>query len=406
MIRSGLKDKNTMFEKELSQMNVNEPTRLAIFLPSLAGGGAERAMVNLAHGFADRGCAVDVVLAQAKGPYLSEVREPVRIVDLNASRGLTSIPALARYLRRERPVAMISALDFANIIALWARRLAGSRTRVLVNEQNTISRSARNSARRRQRLVPYLVKLFYPWADYVVGNSQGVAKDLSQTTGLPRERIDMLYNPVVTPDLRGKVGQPLDHPWFNDGQPPVVLAVGRLTKQKDFPTLIRAFAQARRNRPARLLILGEGPDRPALEALVKQLGLDEDVAMPGFVENPYAYMSRASLYVLSSRWEGLPTVLIEALFCGPPIVAADCPSGPREILAGGRHGELVPVGDEAALARAIEAGLAGKISPPGRESWQPFSLEAVVDQYLDLLVHNTGQRAADQKGNQLRVPAQ
>ena len=236
-------------------------------------------------------------------------------------------------------------------------------------------------------MVPHLVKRFYPWADYVIGISRGVADDLSQTAGLPRERIKILYNPVVTPELREKARAPLNHPWFEAGQPPVILAVGRLTKQKDFPTLIRAFAQVRQSRPARLLILGEGPDRPALEALVNQLGLEDSVAMPGFVDNPYAYMSRASLYVLSSRWEGLPTVLIEALYCGPPIIAMDCPSGPREILADGQHGLLVPVGDITALAQAIEAGLAGKTPHPTEESWHPYSLEAVVDQYLHLLLN-------------------
>jgi glycosyltransferase involved in cell wall biosynthesis len=368
-------------------MKVNAKTKLAIFLPSLGGGGAERAMLNLAHGLAESGCTVDLVLAQAKGPYLSKVHESVQIVDLNASRVLTSLPALARYLRREQPGALLSVLDYANVVALWARRLAGIPDRVVVNEQNTISRSASNSPRRRQRMVPYLVRYFYPWADCIIGNSHGVAADLSQVIGLPPERIKILYNPVVTPEVREKARAPLSHPWFEADQPPVVLAVGRLTNQKDFPTLIRAFAQVRQVRPARLLILGEGPGRPILESLVKQLGLANDVALPGFVDNPYAYMSRASLYVLSSRWEGLPTVLIEALYCGPPIIATDCPSGPREILADGRYGSLVPVGDVTALTQAIEAGLAGKTPHPTEESWQPYSLEAVVDQYLGLLVN-------------------
>jgi glycosyltransferase involved in cell wall biosynthesis len=360
---------------------------IAIYLPSLSGGGAERAMLNLAQGLAESGCAVDLVLARAKGPYLNGVHDSVRIVDLKASRVLISLPALVRYLRREQPEALISALNYANVVALWARRLAGIPSRVLVNEQNTISRSARNSVRRRQRMVPHLVKRFYPWADYVIGNSQGVVDDLNEVTGLPPGRIKILYNPVVTPEVREKARAPLHHPWCEAGQPPVVLAVGRLTKQKDFPTLMRAFAQVRRARPARLLILGEGPERPALEALVKQLGLEGDVAMPGFVENPYAYMSRASLYVLSSRWEGLPTVLIEALYCGPPVIATDCPSGPREILANGQHGLLVPVGDVTALTQAVDAGLAGQTPHPTEQSWQPYSLEAVVDQYLDLLLN-------------------
>jgi glycosyltransferase involved in cell wall biosynthesis len=258
---------------------------------------------------------------------------------------------------------------------------------VLVNEQNTISRSARNSARRRQKMVPHLVKRFYPWADFVVGNSQGVADDLSQVTGLPDGRIQILYNPVVTPELREKVQAPLDHPWFEAGQPPVVLAVGRLTGQKDFANLLRAFALLRRSRTARLIILGEGPDRPDLEALVHELGLEDDVSLPGFVDNPYAYMGRASLYVLSSRWEGLPTVLIEALYCGPPVVATDCPSGPQEILAGGRYGALVPMEDSAALAKAMAAALAGDTPRPTKESWQPYSLEVVVDEYLGMLLN-------------------
>ena len=384
---SGQSDGEVCLHVGSSEMTINVKPKLAIFLPSLSGGGAERAMLNLAHGLAEYGCAVDLVLAQAKGPYLSDVHDSVRIVDLKALRVMTSLPALARYLRHEQPRALVSSLDFASIVALWARRLAGIPIRVLINEQNTISISARKSVRRRERMVPRLAKRFYPWADYVTGNSQGVADDLSQVTGLPRERIKVLYNPVVTPELQKKARVPLNHPWFEDGQLPVVLAVGRLTKQKDFPTLIRAFAQARQAWPARLLILGEGSDRPALEALVNQLGLNDDVAMPGFVENPYPYMRRASLYVLPSRWEGLPTVLIEALYCGPPVIATDCPSGPREILADGQHGLLVPIGDVKALTQAIESGLAGKLPHPTDKSWHPYSLEVVVDQYLSLLLN-------------------
>lgn len=359
--------------------------RFAIYLPSLHGGGAERAMLNLAHGLAEGGFAVDLVLARAEGPYLADVRESVRLFDLRAPRVLASLPALTRYLRRERPEALLSALDYANITALWARYLSGVPSKMLVNEQNTISRSSNNSARLRQRMVPHLVRRFYYQADFVIGNSQGVADDLRKITGLPRERIKTLYNPVVTSELREKARAPLSHAWFEAGQRPVILAVGRLTKQKDYPTLIQAFAQVRQAMPARLLILGEGPDRPPLEALVKRLGLGDDVAMPGFVANPYAYMRRASLYVLSSRWEGLPTVLIEALYCGLPVIATDCPSGPREILANGRHGLLIPAGNITALARAMKCGLAGKTPRATEESWHPYSLETVVKQYICLL---------------------
>jgi glycosyltransferase involved in cell wall biosynthesis len=362
--------------------------RVAIFLPSLAGGGAEKSMLKLANGLAGQDLAVDLVLARASGPYLASVSEQIRIVDLKAARVLSGLPGLVRYLRRERPVALLSSLDYANITALWARRLAGIPCKVVVNEQNTISLTARHSRQRRQQLVPRLVKMFYPWADCIIGNSQGVADDLGRITGLPHSRIKVLYNPVVTPELGEKAQVPPDHPWLAPDQPPVVLAVGRLTAQKDFPTLIQAFARIRRTQPVRLIILGEGPDRKALEALIQDLSVREDVSLAGFVDNPYAYMARASVFVLSSRWEGLPTVLIEALFCGGRVIATDCPSGPREILANGQYGALVPVQNVPALAATIRSALSGQTPRPAEGSWQPYTLENIVSQYVQLLLED------------------
>lgn len=365
--------------------------RLAVFLPGLYGGGAERTMLNLAQGFAGQGYAVDLVLAQAEGPYLAQVPESVRLIELNARhrnawRTLASLPALVRYLRRERPDALLSALNRANITALWARRLAGVPGRVAVNEQNTFSHWIQKSTSWRSRMMLRMVRRFYPWADEIVAVSRGVADDLARVTGIPHERIEVIYNPGVTPELRKKARASLDHPWFQPNQPPVLLAVGSLTAQKDFPTLVQAFARVRETRPVRLLILGEGPERSALEALVRKLDLGQDVSLPGFVDNPYAFMARASVFVLSSRFEGLPTVLVEALYCGALIVATDCPSGPSEILADGRYGKLVPVGDIAALAQTIETTLAEPVLRPPQESWQPFQLETVVSQYIDLLL--------------------
>ena len=362
--------------------------RLAIFVPSMIGGGAERIALNLAGGMSENGYDVDLVLAQAEGPYLAEVPESVRVIDLKASRTLTSLPGLVRYLRRERPQAMLSVLGHANLVALWARRLANVPTRVVVSVRNTLSGSAQRSPNLRKRMMLRLVRRYYPWADGIVTVSKGVADDLAQVAGIARDDIQVIYNPIVTPMLQKKARQPLDHPWFKNGQVPVVLSVGRLTatNQKDFPTLIEAFALVRSIRPARLLILGEGEQRAQLETMVKHLGLEQDISLPGFVANPYPYMAQASLFVLSSRWEGLPGVLIEALYCGAPLVATDCPSGPREILADGRHGHLVPVGDANEMARAIENSLDGEAIYPPRESWIPFELEAVVGQYLDILL--------------------
>lgn len=359
---------------------------LAIFLPSLAGGGAERTMVSLAGELAQRGIGVDLVLSTATGPYLDDLSDQVTVVDLGASRVVTSLPALVRYLRRERPSAMLTVLSHASIVGLIAGLVARAGTRLAVLEQDTMSEVMRESKRRRARLLPLLIRWLYPKADEIIAVSTGVADDLADFAHLPRRRIEVVYNPVVTPEMKQAAGEDVPHPWFAAGAPPVVLGIGRLQpRKKDFALLIRAFARARADSEARLIILGEGPERPQLEALVAELQLGDVVELPGFVDNPYAYLSHAALFVLSSQWEGLPTVLIEAMCCGVPVVATDCPSGPYEILDGGRHGELVPVGDEEHMAAAIARGLAGAIPPPAPESWRPYEIDAVADRYVALL---------------------
>ena len=377
--------------------------RLAIFLPSFAGGGAEKALLGLAGGMADRGYAVDLAVARAEGPYKTAVDRRIRVVDLKASRVLLCLPKLARYLRSDRPDTLLSTLDYANVVALWACRLAQVPTKTVVLEQNTISVSSGQSQHWRQKIMPRLVKRFYPWADHIVGNSQGVVDDLLQITRLPRTRIHVIYNPAVTPSVQEKSRVQPTHSWFGHHQPPVVLAVGRFTPQKDFTTLIHAFARVLRTRPARLMVLGEGPGRQEMEALVKKLNLEDSVALPGFVENPYSYMANAALFVLSSRWEGLPTVLIEALSCGTPVIATDCPSGPREILAGGQYGQLVPMCNAPSLAGAILEALDGKTPKPSPESWQPYELNRVIDQYVHILFGPDGSSSDLQASAQTEV---
>jgi len=360
--------------------------KIALFLPSLRGGGAERVMVNLARGFSEKGLEVDLVLAKAEGPYLSEVPAGVRVIDLHSSRVLASLPGLVRYLRRERPQAILSAMDHANIVAIWVRKLARVQSRVVVTVHSTLSRATTNSNNPRGRLMPRLIRMFYPWADAVVAVSGGVAEDLAKTTGLPQEQIRVIYNPVVTPEILEKAEEPLNHPWFAPGEPPVILSAGRLTRAKDYPTLIRAFALVRRERPARLMILGEGEERPKLEALVRELDLDEDVSLPGFVDNPYAYMARSAVFVLSSAWEGFGNVLVEAMAVGTPVVATDCPSGPAEILEGGKWGKLVPVGDIEKIAKAIIDTLEDLNRPDVAKRAQDFGIEKPVQNYLRVLL--------------------
>jgi glycosyltransferase involved in cell wall biosynthesis len=276
-------------------------------------------------------------------------------------------------------------MSHANLIALWASRLAGGVTPVVVTVHNTMSQSTPALGGLAGRLSSGLLRAFYPWAAKVVSVSQGAADDLARTSGLPRERVDVVYNPVITPAMLALARRPPDHPWLKAGEVPVIIGVGRLTRQKDFPTLIRAFAEVRRRCPARLLILGEGEERPALEALAGELGVSDDVALPGFVENPMGYMAGSALFVLSSAWEGLPTVLIEALAAGTRVVSTDCPSGPREILRDGRLGALVPVGDAAALAQAMIGALGRPRDSIPPDALTPYTMDAAVDNYLRLI---------------------
>jgi glycosyltransferase involved in cell wall biosynthesis len=361
--------------------------RIALFLPSLRCGGAERVMVNLAGAFAERSFDVDLVVAEAAGPYLAQVPPQVRVIDLSAGRVLASLPRLVRYLRRYRPAALLSAMEHANLVALWARALARVPTRTVVSIHIAVSQAAANGQPLRGRLATASAGLFYRMAQGVVAVSDGVADDFARVTGLRRACIRTIYNPVITPKLCALARAPLDHPWFGAGEPPVVLGVGRLAAQKDFPTLIEAFAHVRSQRRARLLILGEGEKWSELNDLARSLGLAADVSLPGYVDNPFAYMRRCSAFVLSSAWEGLPTALIEAMACGAAVISTDCPSGPAEILAVGRYGQLVPVGDADAMAAAILTTLnTAPDTTATRQRAEAFSMEGSAAQYLELLL--------------------
>ncbi|WP_034622972.1 glycosyltransferase [Desulfovermiculus halophilus] len=358
--------------------------KISFYLPSLRGGGAERSMLNLAQGFANRGYLVDLVLAKAEGPYLSLVPDNVQIVDLRASRVLKSLPGLVCYLRREQPQAMLSAMGHANLIALWAKRISNVPVRLGVTIRNTTSISIKHGNYIRSKMILLFSKWFYESADSIIAVSKGVADDLSQFACIHRTKISVIYNPVVTNDLMEKAKEVPEHPWFNDQYPPVVLGVGRLSKQKDFGSLINAFALVREKKSARLVILGEGDERANLETQIDDLGLEHYADLPGFVDNPFAYMSRACVFVLSSAWEGLPGVLIQAMACGVPVVSTDCPSGPREILEEGKWGKLIPVGDIYQMANAIESALNGD-KVDARERAIFFNEETIVDEYIHVL---------------------
>ncbi len=361
---------------------------IAIFLPTLGGGGAERVMVSLANAMVARGFAVDLVVAHAEGSFLNQVSPGVRIVDFGVDRIYKALLPLARYLRTARPIAMLAAMNHANVIALMARMLACVSTKVVVSVRSTISEDYRHTHGLAAKVSYTLVARLYPLADGICTVSRAASIDLALFAGLPADRVQTIYNPFDLPHIEMRAAERVPHPWLEAGQPPVVLAIGRLTPQKDFPTLIRAFAELRKTHCARLLILGEGESRPLLQTMASEYNLTaEDVQLPGFVGNPLAWLARAGVFVLSSVWEGLPGVLIEALACGAPVVSTDCPSGPNEILQGGRWGRLVPVGDVGALARAVAMTLdiARDQLPNGRLRAADFAQEHAVDAYLNIL---------------------
>jgi glycosyltransferase involved in cell wall biosynthesis len=360
-------------------------TRLALFLPKLDDGGAENVMLQLCASFRARGHEVDLVVGVPGGPLEFKIPSEVNVVNLAARRTASAFPALIGYLRRHRPAALLSTLEHSNVLAAWAAFLARTRTRVVLREARVL---LSDGARDLKTHALYLaMRGSYRVASAIVAVSKGVAHSLNRDLGIPHDRIHTIYNPVLTADLPAKAASPLDDAWFAPGAPPVVLGVGRLVAQKDFPTLLRAFAQVRAQRPARLVILGEGEDRTALEALASQLGVQADVRFPGFERNPFRYMQRATVFALSSVLEGLPGALIQAMACGCRVISTDCPGGSREILEDGTLAPLVPVGDVDAMARGISALLEDAARSPGRRSYPlaRFSERETVDAYLRVL---------------------
>lgn len=340
-------------------------------------------MVKLANGLAVRH-QVDLVLVQATGPYLEEVSSDVNVVDLGARRTITAIPSLVRYFRTRRPDAIFSALRHVNVMAIISRALSGARSCLVVSERNMVALSSGSTPRLRDRLFPILIPIFYPFADAVVAIATDIREELATRFRVSEEKLHLIYNPIVSDEMLEMVSEPIEESWFHTDLR-TVLAVGRLYQHKNYDLLLRSFAKARHEVDGRLVILGEGPERERLESLASELDIAHLVGMPGFVPNVYKFMGKSNLFVHTSRWEGLPGVLIEALACGVPIVAIDSPGGVAEVLGGGRHGRLVQPDDEAGLAAAIIDGLRGEIGPPEPVSWARFEQKTVVAEYEALL---------------------
>ncbi len=372
--------------------------RIAVFIYGLTGGGATRRVVSLAKGWNQAGHRVDLVVVEPRGPLLPEIGElnliPLDFGPLQPLLGflsrrlrvfLSRFP-LARYLRQNPVDLFLSAANHAHLTALAARRLSKTSVPLILRLSNHLSGSLGGQTgfrglKAKRRLG--LIKRHYPEADFIVAVCQAVLEDLLKLIPYPREKTSVIYNPIEIEKIRILAREPTPHPWFNPKTTPIILGAGRLSPQKDFATLIRALGHIKDLTSARLIILGEGKERKKLVKLARSLGLLERVDLPGFSPNPWAYMARADVFVLSSRWEGLPGVLLEALAVGCPVISTDCPGGAREILEDGRLGPLVPVGHPAILGQALLQILE---NPPSRETLEKraetFSLTKAVSQYL------------------------
>ncbi len=349
-------------------------------------GGISHVLLNLMNALAERNIQVDILLNDTRIPELERLHPRVRIIRLGRTAGLLRIPALMRYLKETRPDALMTCREPANRTAIAARMLSGVDTAIVVRVGMAISRALKRRAPIKRWLRKNTIRFCYHRNYAVVANARGVAEDIARLTAVPEEKIHIINNPTVTTDLAVQANQNITHSWLVPDGPPVIIGVGRLARQKDFATLIKAFARVKAALDCRLIILGEGSEQQGLTALAETLGVRQAVDFPGYVANPFAYMGRSALFVLSSAWEGSPNVLIQALALGIPVVSTDCHSGPKEILNNGRYGPLVPVGDVKAMASAMLNTL--KNPPPAAlmlEAAAVFRVDENVSRYMDVM---------------------
>jgi glycosyltransferase involved in cell wall biosynthesis len=359
--------------------------KIALLSSSLGGGGAERVISILANGFQSAGFIVDVVVLQAGGEFESDLHESIRLVDLRAPRASGAIRSLSAYFREARPDVVLSTQAHVNTLAILARLHSRISTTLIVRESNTPVATARLARSFRSYTMLLAARAAYTLADYIVAPSEGVRDELIRTLRFRARRVRRINNPLPLSVIHARAREHIDHPWFSSGSIPVIVAIGRLSTQKDFDTVLEALVLVRQHREARLVILGEGGERERLERRIGELGLTAHVSMPGFVANPFAYLARSSVYVLSSPSEGMPNTLLEAMAVGVPVVATDCPSGPREMLRGGRWGRLVAVGSAVQMADGILAALDGRLGAPTKEELAAeYGVEQIIQQYAVL----------------------
>lgn len=369
---------------------MSAPFPIHLYIQNLDAGGAQPVMVYLANELAARGFATTLIANNVRGVWREHVALNVAVHDLSASNFFHASLKLFAHLRKTRPPVLISALAHANVAAIAAARLSGTDTKIIAVEHTTTSRWLARLRPSRKVMFGKLIPLLYGRADALVSVSSAAGKDLASVVGIPPDRVTIIRN--GSPSMESLEGlEPPRSPWFDDPTVPVILAAGRLAPEKDYATLLEAFACLRSNHSARLMLLGDGPLRAELEAVAERLGVGDDVSFEGYVTPVLPYFLHGSLFVLSSKFEGFPMVLVEALSCGLPIVSTDCESGPREILDSGEYGELVPVGDAGAMADAMSRALVEPGNQAARRARaREFSINRMVDGYVAIATRTLG----------------
>jgi glycosyltransferase involved in cell wall biosynthesis len=357
--------------------------KIALFMPSFAGGGTERVFLSLARGFSDRGKKVDLIVADSTGELKTQMDERVRVFDLQSKRVSLCLPRLVNYLQKEKPSILLSGLTYANIIAILAKQLSHSATSIVISEHNFLSPKIRQEIGFKEKVVLFLARFYYRHPNGIVAVSAGVKNDLSSYLRVPLSRIQTISNPLDLEKVETRSGDLIQHSWLDQKKAPVILSAGRLVWQKDFTTLLSAFEIILAKMDARLIIIGEGSDRQALEKQIAAANLSAKVSLAGFQQNPYAFMRHSDVFVLSSIYEGFAMVLVEAMACEVPVISTNIPGGPTEILQFGKFGRLVPPRNPEAMAQAIIDILKNPPdTTPAKIRAQDYSLGRVVDQYL------------------------
>lgn len=371
-------------------IKINKKKKVTFFHPYFVFGGVEKTNLRLAKYLISQGYEVDFIALSFSIHLQKEIEElGIHQVELHAKRTLRAIPELKRYIAEERQkyeLTFISCQNYANLVAIfsWPKNRDG--IKLIVSERSQVDEFKYNGKAMKGKAIVKLMSWYYRRADVIVANSKETAEDLTSLTG---KKAECIYNPTLSDNYEILASEAVEHPWFQS-EIPVIIGVGRLALPKGFDTLIRAFAILQKKIDARLVILGEGDKREELNDMINELNLQNKVWMPGYEKNPYRFIKKSDLFVLSSLFEGLPNVLIEALALGVPCVSTRCKSGPREILLEGRGGYLVDVGNAQQMADAMEKALVDKknteqMLQTAMNMLYRFTPQEVGKQYLEVI---------------------